>query len=129
MQEVEENQEDTSKMLYYYIMSLVEIIGLSLIEIVGDFSLKQYANGGGFIHLAMGITGYIGVVIMLIISLQGSTVLIVNAAWDGMSALTGSIAAFFILGERLDNYSQYIGIALIILGLYLLKIPIIKHKK
>ena len=110
-------------------MSLVEIIGLSLIEIVGDFSLKQYANGGGFIHLAMGITGYIGVVIILIISLQGSTVLLVNAAWDGMSALTGSIAAFFILGERLDNYSQYIGIALIILGLYLLKIPIIKHKK
>lgn len=76
-------------------MSLVEIIGLSLIEIVGDFSLKQYANGGGFVHLAMGITGYIGVVIMLIISLQGSTVLLVNAAWDGMSALTGSIMRLF----------------------------------
>ena len=105
-------------------MSLVEIIGLSLIEIVGDFSLKQYANGGKIVHLITGIMGYVGVVIMLIISLKGSTVLLVNAAWDGMSALTGSLAAFIILGERFDNYSQYIGVALIIAGLYLLKIPI-----
>jgi multidrug transporter EmrE-like cation transporter len=61
---------------------------------------------------------------MLIITLKGSTVLLVNAAWDGMSALTGSLAAFIILGERFDHYSQYLGVALIIAGLYLLKIPI-----
>jgi multidrug transporter EmrE-like cation transporter len=107
-----------------YCMSLVEIIGLSLIEIVGDFSLKQYANGGGIVHLITGIMGYVGVVIMLIITLKGSTVLLVNAAWDGMSALTGSLAAFIILGERFDHYSQYLGAVLIIAGLYLLKIPI-----
>ena len=48
-------------------MSLPQIIGLSLIEIVGDFSLKEYANQGGIIHLITGIIGYIGVIIMLII--------------------------------------------------------------
>ena len=104
-------------------MSLPQIIGLSLIEIIGDFGLKSFANDGGFIALITGIAGYIGVVIMLIISLQGSTILLVNAAWDAISTLTGSIAAFIFLGERLDNYLQYVGILLIVGGIYLLKIP------
>ena len=104
-------------------MSLLEVIGLSLIEIIGDSSLKQYANDQGIIYLGIGIVGYIGVVIMLIISLQGSTLLLVNNAWDGTSTLLSSIYAYFILGERFDNYLQYFGIVFIIIGLYLLKIP------
>ena len=108
-------------------MSLPQIIGLSLIEVVGDFGLKSFANGGGFIALTTGIIGYIGVIIMLIISLQGSTVLLVNAAWDGISCLIGSIAAYIFLGERLTNYLQYGGIFLIVIGIYLLKIPLRKE--
>ena len=104
-------------------MSLSQIISLSLIEIVGDFSLKKYANNGGIINLGIGILGYVGVVMMLIISLQGSTVLLVNAAWDGISALFESLAAIVFLGVRLNNYAQYGGIVLIVVGLYLLKIP------
>lgn len=104
-------------------MSLPQILGLSLIEIVGDFGLKSFANDGGFIALLTGIGGYIGVVIMLIVSLQGSSVMLVNAAWDAISCLLESIAAFIFLGERLTNYLQYMGILLIVGGIYLLKIP------
>ncbi len=50
-------------------MSLLQIIALSAVEIVGGF---------GFVPFAIGTIGYIGVVIMLIISLQGSTILMVN---------------------------------------------------
>jgi multidrug transporter EmrE-like cation transporter len=107
-------------------MSFVEIVGLSLIEIVGDFALKQYANGGTIIHLIVGIFGYIGVVIMLIISLHDSTVLLVNAGWDGTSALLESLAAYLILGERFTDNTQYFGVGFIIVGLYLLKIPFSK---
>ena len=110
-------------------MSLVEIIGLSLVEIIGDFALKQYSNGGTIFHLGVGIIGYIGVVIMLIISLHGTTVLLVNAAWDGVSALIESAAAIIILGERFNHYSQYVGVIFIIFGLYLLKIPLTKKHK
>jgi multidrug transporter EmrE-like cation transporter len=107
-------------------MSLPQIITLSLVEIVGDFAFKEYANRGGLLALSIGIVGYIGVCIMLIISLQGSTVLLVNGAWDGISALVESIAAFVILGERFHNYLQYFGIVFIVIGLYLLKIPLKK---
>ena len=104
-------------------MSVPELIALSTVEIIGDFGLKQYANDGGIKYLGIGILGYIGVVSMLIVSLQGSSVLLVNNGWDGISTIIESIAAYVILGERFDNYMQYVGIVFIMMGLYLLKIP------
>jgi len=109
-------------------MSLLQIGMLSLVEIVGDFGLKQYANYGGILPLMTGIIGYMGVVCMLIISLQGSTILMVNGAWDGISTLIESIAAYLFLGERFHDIWQYIGLGFIIIGLYLLKIPLTKKK-
>jgi len=107
-------------------MSLPQIIGLTFTEMLGDVALKEYANDKGDMYLGIGILGYIGVIILLIINLQGSTILMVNNAWDGTSSLIESIYAYFVLGERLDNYLQYLGIFSIIIGLYLLKIP---HEK
>lgn len=108
-------------------MSLPQILALSLTEIIGDTALKQYANDQGIMYLGIGIIGYIGVVIFLIISLQDSSILMVNNAWDGTSSLLGSLFAYFILGERFDNYLQYFGVFSILLGLYLLKIPLAKN--
>jgi multidrug transporter EmrE-like cation transporter len=107
-------------------MSLPQILSLSAIEIIGDFGLKEYANNGGIPALAIGVVGYIGVIIMLIVSLQDSSILMVNNAWDGTSTLIESLAAYIFLGERFDNYIQYFGCFSIIIGLYLLKIPLSK---
>ena len=107
-------------------MSLPYILGLSITEIVGDVALKEYANDKGILYLAVGIVGYIGVISLLILSLQDSTLLLVNNAWDGTSSLIESIYAYIFLGERFENYLQYFGIVFIIIGLYLLKIPLSK---
>ena len=104
-------------------MSIPQVFALSCVEIIGDFALKEYANDGGIGYLGVGIGGYIGVIGLLIMTLQDSTVLMVNGAWDGMSAIVESLAAYLILGERFDNYLQYVGLAVIFLGLYLLKVP------
>ena len=108
-------------------MSLSQIVGLSLIEVVGDTGAKLFANNGGILNLGMGIIGYIGVFLMLIVNLQGSTLMMVNGAWDGMSGLINSIYSYFILGERFDGISQYIGLGLVIVGIFLLKIPLTKE--
>jgi multidrug transporter EmrE-like cation transporter len=108
-------------------MSFQQIVALSVVEIIGDFALKEFSNKGGFLPFTIGIGGYIGVVYLLIVSLQGSTVLLVNGAWDGISALIESIAAYIFLGERFHSYLQYIGLLFIIIGVYLLKIP--RNKK
>jgi multidrug transporter EmrE-like cation transporter len=105
-------------------MSLPQILALSLTEIAGDVSLKYYANDHGIKYLFFGIISYIGVIILLIINLQGSTLLLVNNAWDGINSILTTTFAYVFLGERFHNYFQYFGIIFILLGLYLLKIPI-----
>jgi multidrug transporter EmrE-like cation transporter len=105
-------------------MGLYTIGLLSISEIFGDFALKKFANDGGMKHLVYGILGYVGVIYFLIMSLKGSSVLMVNAAWDGISALIESTAAFVVLGERFSDPNQYIGLGLIVCGLFFLKIPL-----
>lgn len=110
-------------------MSYQELIPLIFTEIVGDFGFNEFANKGGFKNFLSGTAGYVGVVYFLIRSLQGSQVLLVNAAWDGLSALIESLAAIIVLGERFDDPWKYLGIFLIVLGLFFLRMPVVsKHK-
>jgi len=110
-------------------MSYIDIGFLCLVEIIGDFGYKEFANKGGINNFLTGTFGYIGVIYFLIRSLQNSKILLVNAAWDGLSALMESIAAFIILGERFDDPYKYIGIILIVIGLFFLKLPVVNPNK
>ena len=102
-------------------MSLIRIGILSLFEIFGDFMLKDFATTGLTSKLCLGIIGYIGVVISLIWSFKTGNVMAVNGLWDGMSTIIESLAAYIILGNRLENPYQYFGLGIIILGVFMLK--------
>jgi multidrug transporter EmrE-like cation transporter len=102
-------------------MSLLRIGILSILEVFGDFMLKDYATTGLMSKLGLGVLGYIGVVISLIWSFKTGNVLLVNGLWDGMSAVLESIAAYLILGDRLSNPYQYIGLVITIIGVFMLK--------
>jgi multidrug transporter EmrE-like cation transporter len=110
-------------------MSYVDLTLLIFTEIIGDFGYKKFADKGGITNFMTGTLGYIGVIYFLIRSLQGSQVLLVNAAWDGLSALFESIAAFIVLGERFDDPMKYVGILFIVLGLFFLKLPVVNTHK
>jgi multidrug transporter EmrE-like cation transporter len=105
-------------------MNLQSIGLLSISEIFGDFALKRYADSGGLGNLGYGILGYIGVVFFLIQSLRNNSIIVVKASWDSISALIEYILAYLILGERLSDPNQYIGIGLIVCGMFFLKIPV-----
>jgi multidrug transporter EmrE-like cation transporter len=47
--------------------------------------------------------------------------------WDGVSAILETAAAFFIFGERMNSWTQYLGLALIIAGIFILKSGGIAH--
>ncbi len=110
-------------------MSYRDLIPLCIAEIIGDFGYKEYANKGGLVHFSIGTVGYIGVIYYLIQSLQGSQVLLVNAAWDGLSALIESVAAFVLLGERFTDPWKYVGLGFIIIGLFFMRLPVVNEKK
>jgi len=101
-------------------MSMLNIVLLSIIEIFGDFELEKYANTNNLQYLSSGLLGYAGVVYFLIRSLRERNILFVNAAWDGVSAIVETLAAIFILGQRMNSISEWIGLVLIISGLFFL---------
>jgi len=105
----------------FFDYSLLVITLLSVVEIYGDFSLRFYAQTNKVEFLIQGIAGYIGVVYFLIEALRGNNVLYVNGLWDGVSGIIESLAAYFILGDRLNKSSEYIGLLFIIAGIILMK--------
>lgn len=104
-------------------MSLATITALSLAETVGDFGFKAFARTGGALSFMQGSTGYVVTLFFLIKSLKSGNLLYVNGMWDGVSALLGSLAAYFILGERLTNPSEYAGLIFVIIGIFMLRAP------
>ena len=108
-------------------MSLLDITFMSLTEIIGDFGFKNVARVGGIGNWAAGLTGYAGVIFYLIKTLKVGNVTYVNGMWDGVSAILETAVAFFIFGERLNSVNQYLGLGLIIAGLFILKSGGISH--
>jgi multidrug transporter EmrE-like cation transporter len=105
----------------FFDYSMITIILLCIAEIYGDFSLRFYAQTNNVNYLAHGIVGYGGVVYFLIQALRVKNVLYVNGLWDGVSGVLESIAAYYILGDRLERPVEYVGLLLIILGIALMK--------
>jgi multidrug transporter EmrE-like cation transporter len=102
-------------------LSLFFVIILSVVEIFGDFNLRFYAQTGTNSYLYYGLFGYAGVVYFLIQSLKYGNVLYVNSMWDGVSGLIESLAAYYFLGDRLENPVQYAGVLFVIVGIVLMK--------
>jgi multidrug transporter EmrE-like cation transporter len=100
---------------------MFNIVLLSLIEIFGDFQLEKFANTNNIANLSLGTLGYVGVIYFLIRSLRDRNILFVNAAWDGVSAIIETMAAIFILGQRMNSLGEWVGLCLIISGLFFLQ--------
>jgi len=103
-------------------MSSLNLFLLSLSEIFGDFSLKNFARSGNKTEFIKGSAGYVAVIYFLIKCLKQGNILYVNGMWDGLSALMEGIAAYLILGEKLKTPQQYVGLGFIVLGVFLLKL-------
>jgi multidrug transporter EmrE-like cation transporter len=103
----------------------ISLILLCLVEVYGDFKFKAYArstnHGDGVPLFIQGCAGYAGVIYFLIRMLQLKDVIWVNAMWDGGSALIETLFAFFMYGERLKHSVNYAGLALIVIGLFMLR--------
>ena len=102
-------------------MSMINIVAMSLTEIIGDFGFKNVARTGSAGGWVAGITGYIGVIYFLIRSLVAGNVTYVNGMWDGVSGILETLVAYVVFGERLNTPQQYAGILMIAVGLMVLK--------
>jgi multidrug transporter EmrE-like cation transporter len=92
---------------------------LTLVELVGDTSLRQYAKTDTSLFLGIGTAAYLGLVYILQWAYRTEKLAIVNGYWDAISNILTTLVAYFILGEALTT-TQLIGLVLISSGMYLL---------
>jgi len=96
------------------------IILISFIEFFGDSSFKVYARTKNNDYLISGIFWYSLMVYLLITALKFGNVAYVNGMWDSVSCLIETVLAIWLLHETLSNRIQYLGIVLIIAGIFAL---------
>jgi multidrug transporter EmrE-like cation transporter len=92
---------------------------LTLTELVGDTSIRQYAKTGQSAFLALGTAAYLGLVYILQWAFRTEYLSIVNGYWDAYSNILTTLVAVFVLGEKITTM-QLVGLFLIGGGIYLL---------
>ena len=102
-------------------MATLNVLMATMAEIIGDFGFKEFARQNTVKGFVQGSAGYVGVIFFLIQSLKKGNILYVNGAWDGISAILESLAAYFILGERFNHPMQYVALCIITFGLIMLR--------
>lgn len=105
-------------MYYYYLLLLTG----SLLEYIGDSNLKFFARNEGNIFGFIGLTSYITMTFVLVKVLQISNVMYSNVLWEGLGLILETSLAMFLLKETMSNIYQYIGLFLVIIGMFLLNI-------
>ena len=110
-----ENKEEEKKVSNYKFF--FDILLVSLLEYVGDSSFKKYATSKSDYDLFVGIISYAVVIYLLIQILKYSNVMQMNIQWDALSAILETVLAYVLLKETLSGVTQYIGFALIIIGM------------
>ena len=96
----------------------VQIWIITMTELLGDLNLKTFATTNIFFNLYAGIFMYLILALQLAVGFQTMGLGWLNGAWDGTSTLV-SVLAGWAMGEKLSG-QQYLGLGLIIAGLYLL---------
>lgn len=91
---------------------------LTLVELIGDTSIKRYAATNNTTFLGIGVSAYMGLVYILQHFLRTESLAITNGYWDSFSNILTSVAAI-AMGEKLTNY-QLAGLFMISGGVYLL---------
>ena len=102
-------------------MTTLNVLWATLAEIIGDFGFKEFARKGTQAGFLQGSLGYVGVIYFLIQSLKTGNILYVNGAWDAISGILESVAAYVLLGERFAHPMQYVALGIISLGLFMLR--------
>ena len=96
----------------------VQIWIITMTELIGNLNLQTFVKTNVFFHFYAGIFLYIILALELAVGFQTMGLGWLNGAWDGTSTVV-SVLVGRAMGEQLTS-QQYLGLGLIISGLYLL---------
>ena len=94
-------------------------IQLTAVELVGDVSLKMFAQTGDIAPLVVGTGAYAGLEALMIQKLKTHKLAIINGYWDGMSNVATTLAGM-LMGEKFTPL-QLTGLVVISAGMFMLE--------
>lgn len=86
-----------------------------------DFRLVEFVKTNSLWEFAQGLTGYLGIAMLLTQTLRYKNLLYTKSLWDGVSGIVEAAAAYFFLGNRLDSTQEYVGLGFTLVGVLLLQ--------
>jgi len=96
----------------------VQIWIITMTELIGDLNLQTFAKTNLGFHFYAGVLMYIILALQLAVGFKTMGLGWLNGAWDGTSTVV-SVLVGHAMGEQLTG-QQYVGLGLIVAGLYLL---------
>lgn len=92
---------------------------LTLVEAVGDFSIKKYVQGSGLGFLGIGVGVYLSLVGLLVWLFKSLGLAITNSYWDATSNIISMVVGACLLHETY-TLKQWLGMALVGFGMFLI---------
>lgn len=93
-------------------MTFINVLAMTTFELLGNAHLKWFAENDKQHHLGLGIVAWMIVLLFLIESLRKKSMIWTCIMWEAAIVVGGALVAFFIFGEKLKNWVQWLGILL-----------------
>ena len=101
--------------MYKLVFIVLYVVLISIIETVGQGSIK-YANSHGLPYITLiGVISYVIISLILYHLYSHENMAIINAWWNIITSITVTLSGIFIFKETL-RHSEIIGIIMIIAG-------------
>lgn len=91
-------------------MSVINVLALTIAELIGNSHLKWFAHHGKQHNLAWGLLAYLAVIFFLVESLKKETMMWTCIMWEAMIVIGGAITAYVLFGEKFTHWVQWLGI-------------------
>lgn len=92
---------------------------LTVIEAIGDYALKRYAQGAAWPFFGIGFGIYASLAFILVWIFKTFGLAIVNAYWDATSNVLTMLVGAFMLNEVYST-KQWIGMITVTIGMILI---------
>lgn len=92
-------------------MSIFYVLGMTAAELFGNAHLKWYAQDKRHHNLLLGILAWLLCLALLIKTLESQSLMWTCIMWEAAIVLGGAVTAYYIFGEKLDHWIQWLGIA------------------
>ena len=91
-------------------MTFINVLAMTVCELLGNAHLKWFAENGRHHHLGVGVIAWLIVLFFLVQSLRQKSLLWTCIMWEAAIVIGGAIVAFVFFGEKLKHWIQWLGI-------------------